>query len=198
MERAIICGHSWGTLVALRMASAAPERVAGLVLMSGYYYPTPRADAVALGLPSLPLLGDLLRYTLSPLLGWLSTPLFFKLLFAPRTVTPRFARAFPVAIALRPSQIRASAAESALMPQEAATLGRARSRHGAPVLVVAGTKDRLVSYRHQSERLAREVPNATLVGIEGAGHMVHHSEPARVSDAIAAFAQRVFCPRPRG
>src|SRR4051794_13681582 len=42
--RAMIYGHSWGTLVAVALALKAPSLVRGLVLGSGYYYPTLRAD----------------------------------------------------------------------------------------------------------------------------------------------------------
>ncbi|MFM0204898.1 alpha/beta hydrolase [Paraburkholderia fungorum] len=67
IEQPVVLGHSWGTLVALGMAVGAAADVRGLVLVSGYYYPTVRAD-VALAAPAaLPVLGDVLRYTVSPL-----------------------------------------------------------------------------------------------------------------------------------
>jgi hypothetical protein len=44
VERAMVYGHSWGTLVAVALVLEAPELVRGLVLGSGYYYPTLRAD----------------------------------------------------------------------------------------------------------------------------------------------------------
>src|ERR1700733_8695430 len=40
IERPIVVAHSWGTLVALALALNSPEAVAGLVLVSGYYFPT--------------------------------------------------------------------------------------------------------------------------------------------------------------
>jgi pimeloyl-ACP methyl ester carboxylesterase len=42
VERPIVVGHSWGTLVALALALDHPQSVAGLVLASGYYFPTAR------------------------------------------------------------------------------------------------------------------------------------------------------------
>src|SRR5436309_1300735 len=36
IEQAIVVGHSWGALVALALALECPEKVAGLVLLSGY------------------------------------------------------------------------------------------------------------------------------------------------------------------
>ena len=46
IDRPIVVGHSWGTMVALALALDHPEHVSGLVLASGYYYPTARADVV--------------------------------------------------------------------------------------------------------------------------------------------------------
>ena len=66
VEQAIVLGHSWGTMVAVALALQAPSLVRGLVLLSGYYFPTARAD-VALNLPlAAPVIGDALRHTVSP------------------------------------------------------------------------------------------------------------------------------------
>ena len=45
VRQPVVVGHSWGTLVALALALRDPADVAGLVLLSGYYFPTVRADA---------------------------------------------------------------------------------------------------------------------------------------------------------
>jgi hypothetical protein len=37
-----------------------------LVLVSGYYYPTPRTDVALFPPLALPLVGDLLSYTVAP------------------------------------------------------------------------------------------------------------------------------------
>ena len=67
VQRAIVLGHSWGTLVALALALKQPQDVQALVLASGYYYPNARADVVILAPPAIPLIGDLLSHTISPL-----------------------------------------------------------------------------------------------------------------------------------
>ena len=69
VQRAIVLGHSWGTLVALALALKHPQDVQALVLASGYYYPNARADVVILAPPAIPLIGDLLSHTISPLLS---------------------------------------------------------------------------------------------------------------------------------
>src|SRR3982751_5850581 len=50
VERAIVLGHSWGTMVAVSLALQAPALVRSLVLLSGYYFPTARMD-VAMNAP---------------------------------------------------------------------------------------------------------------------------------------------------
>jgi pimeloyl-ACP methyl ester carboxylesterase len=78
---AIVLGHSWGTLVALALAVKYPQEVQALVLASGYYYPNARADVVILSPPAMPLIGDLLSHTISPLLSrlmWPASPQDFR------------------------------------------------------------------------------------------------------------------------
>src|SRR6185295_3733435 len=60
VPRAIVLGHSWGTLVALALAVKYPQEVQALVLASGYYYANARTDVVILSPPAIPLFGDLL------------------------------------------------------------------------------------------------------------------------------------------
>src|SRR3954471_7153434 len=63
VERPVVVGHSWGTNVALALALAEPAAVRGLVLVSGYYEPTLRADALLVAPAAVPVLGDVLRHT---------------------------------------------------------------------------------------------------------------------------------------
>ena len=53
VSRPILVGHSWGTLVALEMALDNPLDTAGLVLLSGYYFPTARADVALAPWPAV-------------------------------------------------------------------------------------------------------------------------------------------------
>src|SRR4051794_41583638 len=81
VEQAIVLGHSWGTLVAVALALQAPDLVRGLVLLSGYYFPTARLDVPLLSQPAIPVIGDVMRYTVSPLLGRLLLPRILRRVF---------------------------------------------------------------------------------------------------------------------
>jgi pimeloyl-ACP methyl ester carboxylesterase len=186
VSRAVIVGHSWGTLVALALAVKYPKEVQALVLTSGYYYPNARADVVILSPPAIPLIGDLLSHTVSPLLSRLIWPLLLRKIFGPSPMPEKF-KAFPEEMAVRPSQIRASAAESALMLPSAHALEKQYRRLQMPVAIVAGAEDRLIE-SEQSARLHEDMPHSTLRCIPGTGHMVHQTATTEIMTAIDSVA----------
>jgi pimeloyl-ACP methyl ester carboxylesterase len=190
VERPTVVGHSWGTLVALALALSHPDEVMGLVLLSGYYFPTTRADVPLMSPPAIPVLGDVLRYTASPLLARALAPKLIRKVFAPAPVTRRFKAEFPMELAMRPSQIRASAAETALMIPAARQLGGRYHELRMPVGIMAGAEDQIVSVRRHSERLREELPGSELRLVPGAGHMVHHTAPEAVLELIAHLESR--------
>jgi pimeloyl-ACP methyl ester carboxylesterase len=192
VRQAVVVGHSWGTLVALALALREPADVAGLVLLSGYYYPSVRADVALGSWPAVPVLGDILRHTISPLLGRLTAPVVYRKLFAPSPVARRFASEFPLELAVRPSQIRASAAETAMMIPGAAGLAGHYSEVAMPVAVVAGLGDKIVDCDTQAGRLGAELPQSTLRKVPDAGHMIHHIVPEQVAAVILDVARAVF------
>lgn len=183
---ATVVGHSFGTLVAAELALSHPEVARALVLIGGYFYPTLRADAALAAPPAIPLLGDAIRYTVSPLLGAAMQSSMEKQIFAPAPVSAGWKSDFPFEMTLRPSQIRASAAEAALMVPATATLASRLAGLNMSVTLIAGDGDKVVSTSQQSVRLSGELGGAALVVVDDAGHMVHHTAPDPVVAAILA------------
>jgi pimeloyl-ACP methyl ester carboxylesterase len=109
-DNVTVVGHSFGTMVAIELAQRHAELIQALVLMSGYYYPSARVDSVVGSIPALPIVGDIDRYTVAPLFGAALRPVVERKLFAPAAVASSW-RNFPFAMTLRPSQLRAEAAE---------------------------------------------------------------------------------------
>jgi pimeloyl-ACP methyl ester carboxylesterase len=184
VEQPVVVGHSWGTLVAVALGLEFPADVKSLVLLSGYYYPTARLDIPLVSPPAIPIIGDLLRYTVSPLLGRLLWPAMQRRIFRPAPVPHRFRDAFPVWMVLRPPHLRTAAAEAALAIPGVFALRHRYRELAVPVMIMAGGGDRLVDTRKQSERLHRELPHSMLHVISGAGHMLHHLSQHAVMEAI--------------
>ena len=183
VSKATVLGHSWGASVAVAMGLKYSELVQGLVLASGYYYPTLKPDVVALAAPSLPLLGDLLSHTVSPLLSRAMWPLMMAKIFGPQPV-PRKFNGFPKEMALRPSQIRASAAESALMIPDAFKLRVQYANLKMPVVIIAGEEDKLIDVDTQSARLHSDVPQSSFHKFAENGHMIQQTATDKVMSAI--------------
>jgi pimeloyl-ACP methyl ester carboxylesterase len=197
VARAVVLGHSWGASVAVALAEKYPRAVASLVLASGYYYPSARADVVFASGPAVPVVGDVMRYTLAPLLGRAMWPIVLRKIFGPAPTPQKFA-GFPKEMALRPSQIRATAAESALMIPNAIAMQGEYAGLQMPVVIISGDDDRLVDI-DQSARLHEEIAQSSFHRVRGAGHMVHQTAPAAmmaaIDEAAAAGRQAEGLPR---
>src|SRR4051812_33589930 len=185
-RRPIVLGHSWGTLVALAWALDRPGAIRSLVLASGLYFPTPRLDLPLLAPPALPLVGDLMAHTLSPLVGRALWPLWLRLIFGPAPVPQYFSSLFPTWLALRPGQLKATAEDVAVtLPALARLLPRYRQLT-LPVALVAGERDRFVSPRAHTARLHAMLPSSRLLVSPHSGHMVHHTDLPLMLGALDA------------
>jgi pimeloyl-ACP methyl ester carboxylesterase len=189
IDKTIVLGHSWGTLVALALAAQAPTLVRGLVLVSGYYFPTARADVILFSPPAIPVIGDVMRYTMSPPVARLMLPGLLQAMFAPAPVPQRFAREFPKELMLRPSQLRASAEDAAMMTPSVMELQSHYAELRMPAVIVAGSDDQIVDVERHPVRLHHELPGSELTVVPGQGHMVHHLAPEQIIGAVRRVGQ---------
>jgi pimeloyl-ACP methyl ester carboxylesterase len=187
-ERPVVVGHSWGTLVALALSLDYPDAVSGLVLLSDYHHPTLRADVPLFSLPAIPVIGDLIRYTVGPLFGAALLPLAAKGMFSPLPVPERFAKGLPYGLPLRPSQIRAEAQDTATMVSAVRAMQRRERELQMPVVIMAGTDDRVVDHRRQSIPVHQEIPQSVLRLVPSVGQMLHYAVPEQVVEATDASA----------
>jgi len=180
----VLLGHSWGTLVAIALAIRSDRAVAGLVLASGYYFPTPRWDVWITSGPAIPILGDIFRYTIAPIISWPIIPGMLRKLFAPRAVPEEFTKNFPVSLAVRPKQLRATAEESAFLVPAAAGFQRHYPNLRCPVRIFHGTQDQVIEVE-QARRLQKALPHSLLHLVEDAGHMVTYADTEAIALAVA-------------
>jgi pimeloyl-ACP methyl ester carboxylesterase len=186
VSQPMVLGHSWGTLVAVALALQYPREVRALILASGYYFAGARLDAAISTPVALPVIGDVLSHTVSPLLSRLIWPLLLRKIFGPRSVPDKFA-AFPEEMAVRPWQLRAAAAESVLMIAAAQRLQDRYRLLRMPVIIIAGAQDEFIE-SDQSRKLHREILPSILRLIPSNGHMVHQTATPEVLAAIEAVA----------
>ena len=184
IERPIVLGHSWGTLVALALALRDDADVRQLVLVSGYYYPTMRLDVAIAAPPAIPVVGDVMRYTVSAVTARLLIQRTVKAMFAPQPVPPDFLSTLSREMLVRPGQIRANAEDAAFMIPAAAALRKRYAGLSVPTVIFAGEADKIVKPDDNARKLHAELENSVLHVIPDVGHMLHHAVPAEV---VAGF-----------
>jgi pimeloyl-ACP methyl ester carboxylesterase len=189
VTKAIVLGHSWGASVAVALALKDPELVQGLVLASGYYYPTVRPDVAVMSFPAIPLVGDVMAYSIAPIVSRLIWPMMMRKIFGPNSIPEKFI-GFPKEMAVRPSQIRASAAESGLMIPDAFYFQDSYAKLKMPVSIIAGEDDRLIDIDNQSARLHGDIAQSTFRRIPANGHMIQQTATRAVMAAIEDVAAK--------
>jgi pimeloyl-ACP methyl ester carboxylesterase len=182
VPRATLVGHSLGGAVAAWLAAAHPDRVGALVLAA------PSAN-----LASLVRVDYLLA---APIAGQLASAAAFAgvgLALTARRVRRWAANALALddgylqAAArslLTPSAWRSFAAEQQALIRDLPRLEGRLGRISAPTCIVSGTADRIVPIS-SARVLARQIPGAQLVPLEGAGHLIHQQHPDRLAEVIA-------------
>ena len=184
VERPVLVGHSWGTLVTLALAVSGWRDLRGLVLLSGYYYPTRRADVTLTAPLAIPGLGDVARSMVPQGVGHLFAPQVFRQVFWPQPVPARFRARFPVEVTIDPLQQRASAEDTATLNAAAALLQPHYSRLRLPVAIISGGMDAIVDAREHTCRLHQHSPGSTLTILPGQGHMIHYSARNQIGRAV--------------
>ena len=171
IDRAILVGHSYGTFVARRAALAAPERVAGLVLIgTGASTKITGAEDLQAALRELPdpIPEPFAREFQS---GTVYRPLpteFFDRIIAESLKIP--SRLWPVMI------------DSLLAYDDTHEVGRMR----APTQLLWGDHDALFS-RAQQDAFVAALPAARLKVYDETGHCPNWERPEWVAADIAAF-----------
>ncbi|QSZ47296.1 alpha/beta hydrolase [Arthrobacter sp. D5-1] len=170
-----IVGHSMGGSVSLTLAAARPELVASLTLVG--MAPVPQNQGFK----------DVLRSQLDQ--GFFDSGTIAKLMNAWYGVLPaadmvRLSTGFNV-----PFPVLSASALAAMTGVEPSVPGRVH----APLLVLAGTEDRVRPIEHLRAFVA-ESPQRRLKAIPGAGHSVHWEKPQECAEALHEFWETSWPP----
>ena len=143
--------------MALALALREPGDVAGLVLLSGYYFPSLRADVALGSWPAVPVRG---RHSAvhdfapaRPADGADSLPQAVRALAG----SPALCQRIPARTRGTAVSIRASAAETTLMISGAAGLAGHYPKLTIPVAIVAGLGDKIVDFQPPGRAAGRGI-----------------------------------------
>lgn len=197
VERAVWVGHSWGGAAVLAALLEHPGRVAGGVAIAAPAVPWDGAMPWPIRLGSLPVIGALFARTWVVPVGQRSLEDLLKGAFRPEPPPEpieRYAAATGAPLAVTPERFVATARDlRGLSP----ALARLAPRYGAierPLLLVYGGRDPVMTPERHARALVDAAAAARLVVLPEAGHLLHHTHPSEVAEAIERFA-RPLLPR---
>jgi pimeloyl-ACP methyl ester carboxylesterase len=183
VERPVLVGFSYGAAVAMAHALERPGEVRAVVTLGGALRDWRGHTSRVFALPDVPLVGPLFVWTFATPFAHFSASDGVAKAFAPEPVPASFERS-PLGLALRPRSLRANCAEMRVLQRELAAQELRYRALDVPVLVVAGTEDRVADPNIHSVEASLALPRAELVLLEGAGHQIPYARPDDVLAAI--------------
>lgn len=189
VRRPLIVGHSWGGTLALAYALQFPEDTAALVLLAPAVYREEDVYAAQRILVEIPVLSDLfIRASDTFIRAEIKRNL--ERAFSPDKLPLEYLRVAE-AFWSRPSQVRAFMQDEYGYNPAVESLSRRYDKIRVPVTIITGDADELVKPERHAYPLHCSMEHSGLTVIPAAGHMLPHTRPKEVINAIRAAAIEV-------
>ena len=197
VDRAVVVGHSWGVHLALQLAVAHPERVAGLVLIDGPGV-TGGGGVAEMGQTLVERLSpaghDRLREIAARMpadgptddLATEQTAVLWPGYFAEPATAP------PWPPAMRVSVVTNAETTGSMLEHLAAGFAESLSGITVPVIFILGEQSPMSNT--EGERTAALIPSAQVAVVPAAGHLPWVERPGCVADALATLRVRMADP----
>lgn len=187
-RKAVLVAHSYGGAVALRLAADRPDLVKGVVLLSPATHPYPGPNAWYVRAANNAWYGRIFAWAAVPALGPVGAKGGLDSVFSPQPVPAGYAEQLGLPLLFRPSNFAANAADIGATKKEFAAQKPLYPGIKVPVVIFSTDSDKVLLPRLHAEALAREIPGARLVVVQGGGHMPHHRDAPAVIAAIRDLA----------
>ena len=184
VEKPVLVGHSWGGSLVLAAAVANQDEFSSIVLLAPAAYPSANAEWWSL-LPHLPVLGQFVVNTLTPLLGRALVKNSLKEAYHPQAVNEDYVQR-SAELWTRPDQVRACAYDERTLAASLKLLSPHYSAIKIPVVIVTGADDLLLEPKSHAYTLHKTIPHSKLVVLPLTGHQLPHARPDAVIEAIGA------------
>lgn len=184
LKNPVLVGHSWGGALVLAAAVAYGKDLAGIVLLAPAAYPSVSIEWWSL-LPHIPVIGNIVVNTLTPLLGRAVVRNSVKRAYDPQDVQQDYVEQ-SLELWMKPDRIRACAYDERTLGASLTVLSEQYRDIDMPVVIVTGSGDRLLDPEEHAYRLHRTIKNSKLIVLPETGHQLPQTRPDAVISAIDA------------
>src|SRR5205807_4577094 len=183
IEQPIVVGHSWGGALALAYALNFPDDLSGAVLLAPAAYESDDGVSFLSKLPAWPVIGDVVNFLFTPLVGaWVVRTDIAKA-FAPDRVPKNYLR-HVLAEWTRPKKVKWYSVDDALLNDSLPEFTSRYPNIRVPVAIITGDSDLIVPAKENAHRLHEALPHSELIILEKTGHQIPFTRPVAVVEAI--------------
>ncbi len=185
VERPVLVAHSLGGLVALGYAEQYPDALSHLVLIGPIAFPELRPLEHSMFAPrATPFVGPVWARIMAGSLDRPMLEIMHRLMFAPDKPQESWKQTYPWERILDPDATVANGEDFVAIHPLAPDARLDIESIQTPAHVLSGMADLIVEDLRQAVPLAKTLPNARHSRFEGVGHMLHHSRPDAVLNAV--------------
>lgn len=190
IARAIFVGHSWGGALVPALALENPKRVAGLVMISPVLYGWRGEIGALTDIATTPVIGPLMASTVVLPSGWFFLESGMQFAFYPQSPPANFTFDSAGPMILRPKAFLNNAWDLKTLKVAMVRQSPNYPKITAPIVIVAGDADLVVSTEVHARAFAKAVPRTKLIVLPGVGHMPQVANPKLIADEIEAMIAR--------
>ncbi len=189
VSEATIVGHSWAGALVMKLALDYPKLTRSIVLISPVTHTWPGGIAWYHRLVTTPVFGDIFTRDIAIHAARFLMPKAVDAVFMPSAAPKNYMEKTGVELILRPEEFKANSQDLQILYDQVAIQAPLYKYLVLPALIITGDTDSVVSPEIHSRTTAKEMQNAKLVVLNGAGHVPQHSRTDEVVREIRNFME---------
>ena len=173
----------------MKLALDYPKLSRSIILISPVTHTWPGGVAWYHRLVTTPIFGDIFTREIAIQAARYLMPKAVEAVFSPSTVPVNYIENTGVELILRPEEFKANSQDLQILYDQVAAQAPLYKYLVLPALIITGDTDTVVSPEIHARTAAKEMQNAKLVVLNGAGHAPQHSRTNEVLKEIKTFME---------
>ncbi len=186
----IIIGHSWGGSVAMAYAMRHGDEIAGALILAAPLYPWDNKPVWYNRMVTWPLIGRLLVHSVVTKYGLRQLQAGVAATAYPERIFDGYSEKVGLAGVLMPSNFITNAIYSNHLSDHLADMQTGYGAITTPLILIGGDRDQTVHTKRNSHRFQESQKQAELIYLRGVGHMLHHTQIDKITDAARRLAKQ--------